>query len=351
MSSPVDPLRHEGCARQGLVVPVRTDPTGQSGPTAKQARGPRWRRTSRGLYVPSSVDGHDVEQRIVEAAAVLPTIGGVTGWAALRWCGAGWFSGLLGDGFTRAPVTLVTNCADIRPQTGIAVSAERMNPRDFRVIDGMCVTLSERSVLFEMRYAGTLEDAVVTADMAMQADLTSTVALRRYAGTLAGWTGIPLARRALDLVDENSWSPQETRMRLVWVLQAGLPTPLCNVPVFDLSGNHIGTPDLLEPISGVVGEYDGALHLEGRQRGVDVRREHAFRDAGLEFFSVVAADWQDRDGLTVRMRASYHRALRRGEERRWTLDQPPWWAPTDTVARRLALSEAERSRLLRSRAG
>jgi hypothetical protein len=28
------------------------------------------------------------EQRIVEAAAVLPAYGGVTGWAALRWLGA-----------------------------------------------------------------------------------------------------------------------------------------------------------------------------------------------------------------------------------------------------------------------
>jgi hypothetical protein len=332
-------------------VPVRIDPAGRSGPTPKQARGPRWRRTSRGLYVPAGVDGEVVEQRIVEAAAVLPSVGGVTGWAALRWCGAGWFSGLLGDGFTPAPVTLVTCYADIRPQPGIAVSAERMNSRDFVMIDGVRVTHPARSVLFEMRYAGTVEDAVVAADMAMQADLTSSVGLRRYAESLAGWTGIPLARAALDLVDENTWSPQETRMRVVWVLEAGLPAPLCNMPVFDLSGRHIGTPDLMEPISGVVGEYEGAVHLEGRQRGVDVRREHAFRGAGLECFSVVAADWRDRVGLVARMRASYERALRSREERGWTLEQPRWWVPTDTVARRIALSEAERSRVLRPWAG
>ena len=40
------------------------------------------------------------------------------------------------------------------------------------------------------------------------------------------------------------------------------PRPLCNVPVFDRFGQHIGTPDLLDPVAGVVGEYDGALHLE-----------------------------------------------------------------------------------------
>ena len=67
------------------------------------------------------------EQRIVEAAAVLPAYGGVTGWAALRWMGAQWMSGLSSDGQTR-PVVLVTAGDDIRPQAGIDVSAERLKP-------------------------------------------------------------------------------------------------------------------------------------------------------------------------------------------------------------------------------
>ena len=43
--------------------------------------GPRYRRTSHGLYLPVDIDGSVPEQRIVEAAAVLPAYGGVTGWA------------------------------------------------------------------------------------------------------------------------------------------------------------------------------------------------------------------------------------------------------------------------------
>jgi hypothetical protein len=248
-------------------------------------------------------------------------------------------------------VTLVTNCADIRSQPGIAISAETLDPGDILVIDGLRVTAPQRSVLFEMRHARAVEAAVMVADMAMQADLVTTDELQRYAASLSSWTGIPLARKALPLIRENSWSPQETRMRLVWMLVAGLPEPMCNVPVFDRSGRHIGTPDLLEPASGVVGEYEGVVHLETRQRGLDVRREQRFRDVGLEYFAVVAADWRDEGAMVARMRSAYQRALARSSPRAWTIDPPSWWVPTDTVARRRALSDLDHDRLLRRRAG
>jgi hypothetical protein len=338
--------------RPGLVVPVRTDPTGSGGPTAKEARGPRWRRTSRGFYAPATVDGACVEQRIVEAAAVLPAFGAVTGWAALRWLGAAWFSGLLDDGATPTPVTLATSSADIRPQAGIAVSAEKIGPDEIVVVDGLRVTVPVRSALFEMRHAPSVEAAVVIGDMAAQGDVVTVSELEAYAASLASWTGIPQARKAIELVRENSWSPQETRMRLVWVLVAGLPEPLCNVPVFDLSGRHLGTPDLFEPILGVVGEYEGVVHLDRRQRGLDVRREQALREVGLEYFPVVGADWRDEAALAARMRSAYERAARRPPgDRAWTIEPPPWWVPTDTVARRRNLSEHDRLRLLGRRVG
>jgi hypothetical protein len=296
--------------------------------------------------VPAEVDGHRVEQRIVEAGAVLPSFGGVTGWAALRWHGAMWFNGLAGDGRLR-PVTLVISCLDIRPQTGITISHEHLRPSDLTVVDALSVTIAERATLFEMRHASSVEAAVVVADMAMQADVATTEELKAYAALLGTWTGIPRAREALRLARENSWSPQETRLRLLWVRLAGLPEPLCNRPVFDLSGRHIGTPDLLDPVSGVAGEYEGVVHLERRQRGVDVRREQAFRDVGLEVFPVVAPDWKDEWAIAARIRSAYARATSRPvSERAWTIEPPPWWVATHTVARRRALSTDLRSRLL-----
>ena len=70
-----------------LVTPVRQDPLGVDGPTRHQARGPRWRQTSSGLYVPADVR-ECPEQRILEQGCRIRAYGAVTGWAALRWYGA-----------------------------------------------------------------------------------------------------------------------------------------------------------------------------------------------------------------------------------------------------------------------
>ena len=62
-------------------------------------------------------------------------------------------------------------------------------------------------------------------------------------------------------------------MKLVWVRHAGLPYPLVNQPVFDLSGNLMGIADLFDPQLGVVGEYDGAAHKARERHRRDVARE------------------------------------------------------------------------------
>ena len=140
-------------------------------------------------------------------------------------------------------------------------------------------------------------------------------------------------------------------MCLHWELDAGFPRPLCNHPIFDRAGRHLGTPDLLDVEAGVVGEYDGALHLEGRRRAADLGREDVFRRAGLEYFTMVAADKADPDRIVQRMRDARARARWEAESvRRWTAEPPPWWVPTVTVAQRRALTDAQRARFLRRRA-
>ncbi len=155
------------------------------------------------------------------------------------------------------------------------------------------------------------------------------------------------------LAQENSWSPRETsHLRLVWVLDAGLRPPLCNAPVFDLAGRHIGTPDILDEQAGVAGEYDASLHIQGWQRARDVRREERFRSVGLEYFTVVAADARDRAAVVGRMQATRARAaFAAPSTRAWTIVKPPWWVPTETVEQRRALTKDQRHRLLGHRAG
>lgn len=321
-------------SRPGLVAPSHLDPAGLAGPTRDQAKGPHWRRTSRGLYVQADVS-RPVEQRIVEAAAVLPSYGGVTGWAALRWLGAQWLDGLLRDGRTERPVTLATAENDIRPQPGIRVCAEGLDPTDLRTVDGLRITSGARSVLFEMRYARDVREATVAIEMAACHDVVSLEEASRYAAGLSHWTGIPQARLALACADENSWSPWETRLRLIWEFDASLPRPKANLPLFDLAGNHIGTPDLFDAEAGLVGEYDGGLHLAGRQRRKDVAREARFRDHRLEYFSVVGGDMWDPDLVVRRIRSARARAhFLRPDLRTWTTEPPPWWTSLRTVEAR-----------------
>lgn len=154
--------------------------------------------------MPADVDAKLPEQRIVEAAAVLPPACGVTGWAALRWHGGRWFDGLADGGRTQRPVVLATASHDIRAQPGISVSQERLDPRELEVVDALPVTSAVRSVCFEMRYAANVRWAVVRLDMAAYDGLVSVSELGIYAAAHQGWTGIPQCRQAYALADENS---------------------------------------------------------------------------------------------------------------------------------------------------
>jgi hypothetical protein len=336
-------------------MPVRRDLTGASGPTPKQARGRGWRRTSHGFYVPVDVDGSTPEQRIVEAAAVLPAYGGVTGWAGLRWHGGVWFDGWAPGGRETLPVTLAVGDSTIVSQAGIHVSEEKIAPGDLTLVDGMPVTTPVYAVTFLMRHASDEREAARNLAMAAYSDLVSIDEVTTYAGLrprtgLSAWFGIPRCRSGIVLADENCWSPPEFDMLLIWTIDAGFPKPLCNHPVFDRFGNHIGTPDLLDPEAGVVGEYDGSIHLEGAQRRKDRDREDAFRRVGLEYFTMLAGDTGNRARMADRMGATRDRARWAAPANRdWTIELPHWWIPTFTVEQRRNLDEGQRARLLRLR--
>ena len=164
--------------------------------------------------------------------------------------------------------------------------------------------------------------------MALAAGVTTLDDVRRYAATRPAWEGIPLYREAVALSNECFRSGPEVFLYLRWRLDAGFPEPLVNPPVFDLDGRLIGYPDLLDPVAGVAGEYDGAAHRSRDRHRRDVARGDRFRAAGLESFTVVAGDLADEELVVDRMRTARHRALfLPASERRWTLTPPPWWRP------------------------
>jgi hypothetical protein len=185
--------------------------------------------------------------------------------------------------------------------------------------------------------------------MAAAADLVSLREVRSYAAAeLTGWTGVDKVRKAVGWAEENSWSPTETEMRLLWTSQLRLPRPLCNHPVFDRDGRFIGTPDLLDVEAGMVGEYDSDLHLDRARRARDIGREAAFRKVGLEYVTMTGADRRDIGPYLQRVREARSRALfLPSEQRAWIVDPPAWWTPTVTVDQRRALDEPQKARFLR----
>ena len=324
------------------------DAAGLRGPTPKQARGPHWLRTSPGLYLPAGVDPDQPHQRVVTAAGVLKPGEAVTGWAALAWEEGLWFDGTA-DGTVPLPVPLVVR-RHLTADSSYSLSQEYLAPGELMVVDGLPVTPAVRSVCFEARYADTLVAAVVAMDMAAYSDLVSLSELAAHVHSRMAPTGIGQARRALGMAVENSWSPQETVMRLVWKGWGPTCRLLCNVPVFDRTGRHLATPDLLDPEAGVVGEYEGGVHLAAGQRASDVRREAALRSVGLECVTMVAADRADAHvSFLTRLGEAYARAGSSSLERGWTLERPRWWVDTSTVSARRSLDPFLRERLLRHR--
>lgn len=333
--------------REGFVVPLRV---GGGGPTRKRARGPHWRRTSQGFYAPSTAPTDDVDQRIVEASVVVPPRCGINGWASLRWRGGRWFDGQTPSGGQR-PVDVVVSTHDIRPQPGIAVGGESFNPALVEWVDGLPVLDARYAVAFCMRYSRSWREAAIELSKAAYNDLVSVQEVTEFLTPgQNGMTGVPQARRGLGWAEENVWSPQELAGSIVWQVEADRPRPRCNQAIFDLTGRHVATPDLLDADAGVGGEYDGPVHLDRPQRDKDLRRDGALRHHDLEIVYMTAPDLHDPRHFIGRLHDAYRRAARRPvTDRTWTIEPPPWWVPTETVEQRRALTAEQRTRFLAHR--
>lgn len=297
-----------------------------SGVTPGELRGPQWQRISHGRYLPCDVDAGACLQRILDAALRLPAGGAVGGWASTRVHGVEECDGLGMDGRTRLDVPVVLGGARISGTSGLEPWCDPLPDTDVRELGGLRFTAPRRTMFDRMRRARDLREAVVAADQMTHAELVKVAEMARYVEQHPRWRGVGQARRALVLCDPMARNAWETRMRMVWVLDAGLPTPLCNPPVFDLLDGLLGYPDLLDPEAGVVFEYDGAGHRRARQHDRDNRREELFEEHGFVVARVGRADLDDRRALAERMRRTRARGLRR--DRRadaWTLEVPASW--------------------------
>lgn len=192
---------------------------------------------------------------------------------------------------------------------------------------GIACAAWSRTAFDGMRRAAGLSDAVVFADMTLAAGVVGCGQLVAYVEQHQGWRGVRQAREALALAVTASASPPEIRMRLVWVLEAGMPVYRVNQPVFDLGGRLLGIADGLDLESATVVEYDGDDHRDIAQHSADNIREELFEEHGLTVMRVTRLDMgRSRQALADRMRRTRARGLSRDRTGdRWTVTPPPGW--------------------------
>ena len=296
-TSPGVPARGRG-RRSGSTRP------GPAAPTRGQARGASLAEHQPGaLRAQRGRRASNLEQRIVEAAAALPAYGGVTGLGRPGVGGRQVVRRARARRAYAAAGVLATTCDDVRSQPGFRVSAEGLDPR----------TSPSSTASGSRRGArGLLRDAVrpqpgrsPSRRSTWRRTPTSCRSTRRgpTRAAAAGGPGSRAAARRIELADENSWSPQESPMRLVW--ENGRRPAAAAVQRAGLRphGRHVGTPDLLDPVAGVVGEYDGSLHLQGAQRSKrrdDARATSAGSGWSTSPCSPVTAPTRDRSSAAAR---------------------------------------------------
>jgi hypothetical protein len=258
---------------------------------------------------------------VYDAAELLPAGAAISGWAAAYLLGCSDLDGLGRDGSSREPVLIdLPPPVQMRRREGIGQIRSALADDDVVEVEGIAVTSPLRTA-FDLARLSEGREAVVALD-AVGRDLRVEVSdVAEYAEHRRRWKGVPQARWAVRLADARSRSKGETRLRLVWSIDAGLPTPEVNVTVTTTDGFLLGIVDLLDPEAGFVGEYDGGGHRELGRHTLDNAREEWLEGAGLTVVRATAIDVRQvaRVRTVRRLQAGHARARSRDRRRdRWT---------------------------------
>jgi hypothetical protein len=291
-----------------------------TGVTRHRVAGPRWTPVLRGVHAPAGTDPTDPMTRILAVAELMPERAVIGGWAALHLLGVRDLDGRTGPGGrTLLPVRVCLGpFGGMRPRTGIEADRAVLLPEDVTEVHGLAVTTAVRSCVDVMRFDG-VEEGVVAGDAAGRFRVAGPEEIRAYVASHPGMKGIPAARTAAALLDPRAASCPESRLRVVWVVEAGLPMPLVNVEVVDLDGFLLGLADLFDPEAAMVGEYDGSQHRDLAQHTADNAREEGFERHNAVVVRATSIDlWPRRPHLVRRILAAHADGMARDRSRdRW----------------------------------
>jgi hypothetical protein len=240
----------------------------------------RWnQRMFRDVYVPK---GHEVTllDRIEGAWLRCGRQGVIAGVAASALHGAQWVDADI-------PIELIWDYG--RSPSGLVVRNETLGTDEITRVAGLPVTARVRTAFDLGRYLPR-DEAIARLDSLMHSQVFSIEDVLLLANRYRGARGVKALRAVLPLVDGGAASPQETRLRLLYI-DAGLPTPTTQIPIVEGRGKVVRWADMGWEEFMVVSEYDGDLHRTNRRKYTnDVRSLRKARELGWIVDQVIKED-------------------------------------------------------------
>jgi hypothetical protein len=201
-------------------------------------------------------------------------------------------SGLYGANWVDASTTIeLISPRHARPQPGLVVRQESLAPDEVTRVSGIPVVVRARAA-FDLGRHLRRGEAIARLDALMRNGVFAGEDVLVLAKRYPGVRGLKQLVGVLPLVDGGAASPQETRLRLLYI-DAGLPRPATQVPVFD-GWQAVRIVDLGWEDFRVGSEYDGDVHRTDRRTYVkDVRLRAKVENLGWAVDHVIKEDRDD----------------------------------------------------------
>ena len=265
----------------------------EHGVSRRRLGGPLFRSLDHNLWVPTDVED-SIELFVAASQLVLPEGAAVAGIAAA------WLHGADLAPLKPEPVDVLCD------QTWRLGHRKVLRPHraplpagDLTTAKGVLCTTPLRTA-YDLARGPDLREAVVAIDALLHKKLITTQGLAQFAAD-RHWPDGARVGRVLELADGGAESPQESRLRLVLVIDGGLPRPETQLVVRDARGRFVARLDMGYRLRRRVGlEYDGKHHAQPDQRLRDHRRHNRLLQAGWPTLYYGADDLKFRRSTIIR---------------------------------------------------
>ena len=200
----------------------------------------------------------------------------------------------------RVHVTVPESRRAIRISGTIGHSA-RLHSDDVGEFLGIRIVSVER-MWCELAQYLSLEELVMAGDHLIHWQNPMTELGRLQQEAIPGRRGLRLLRRALGMLDPRAESPQESRLRVLMVLN-GIVGFESNAWVATSSG-HRYRGDFVFAREKVIVEYQGEHHFDPAQQRADMTRKSRLAADHWLVIEVNADDWRDEAELAARIRSA-----------------------------------------------